>query len=120
MTARREPKVVQLSQSDSATVTIDPPAPVTVNIRGRDWTIDVGVMDDMDFLESIEALESGNPAMLPGFARTLLGAEQYEAAKELVRDESGRAKPAALMELVREIMSAPSSAVVPVGESSAS
>lgn len=101
-------------------VPTEPTPPVTVNIRGRDWTIDVGVMDDMDFLESLEALESGNPAMLPGFARTLLGVEQYEAAKELVRDESGRAKPAALMELVREIMSAPSSAVVPVGESSAS
>ena len=98
----------------------DTPQSVTVTVRDVEWTIRTEVMDDMAFLEDLEGLDAGKVSILPSFCRRLLGADQYEAAKELVRDESGRAKPAALMELVREIMSAPSSAVVPVGESSAS
>jgi hypothetical protein len=98
----------------------DTPQSVTVTVRDIDWTIRAEVMDDMAFLEDLESLEAGKASILPSFCRRLLGAEQYEAAKELVRGESGRVRPAELMELVQEILSAPSSAVVSVGESSAS
>ena len=98
----------------------DTPQSVTVTVRDIDWTIRAEVMDDMAFLEDLESLNAGNPAILPGFCRRLLGDEQYESAKDMVRGESGRVRPAELMELVQEILQAPSSAVVPVGESSAS
>ena len=80
----------------------------------------IEVMDDMAFLEDLESLEAGKASILPSFCRRLLGAEQYESAKDMVRGKSGRVRPAELMELVQEILQAPSSAVVPVGESSAS
>lgn len=98
----------------------DTPQSITVTVRERDWEIDAAAMDDIEFLEDIASLNAGNPAILPGFCRRLLGDEQYESAKDMVRGKSGRVRPVELMELVQEILQAPSSAVVPVGESSAS
>ena len=96
------------------------PASVTIRARGRDWTIDGGFVDDMEFLETVEELNAGNLVSLPGFCRRLLGAEQYDAAKEVVRDDSGRVRPQALMELIEELLSGDSSEGVSLGESSAS
>ena len=63
-------------------------------------------------------MDAGKVSILPGFCRRLLG-DQYEAAKDVVRVD-GRVRPIDLMELIKEILSAPSSAVVSVGESSVS
>lgn len=96
----------------------DTPQSVTVTVRDVEWTIRTEVMDDMAFLEDLEGLDAGKVSILPGFCRRLLG-DQYEAAKDVVRVD-GRVRPIDLMELIREILSAPSSAVVSVGESSVS
>ena len=97
----------------------DTPQSVTVTVRDIDWTIRAEVMDDMAFLEDLESLEAGKASILPSFCRRLLGADQYEAAKAAVRVED-RVRPLDLMNLIKEILSAPSSAVVSMGESSAS
>lgn len=96
-------------------------APLIINVRGRDWTIDAELMSDMEFFEDIDAVNSGNLIKLPSFCRRFLGIEQYEAAKELVRDATtGRVPPQALLELVGELIGADSSAGVSLGESAAS
>ena len=114
-TTRKTPQ----DHKPKATEAIEP-ASIAVTVRGRDWTIDGSVVDDIEFLEDIAALDRGNMVALPGFLHRLLGEEQYRAAKDVVRADTGRVRPQDLLDFLTELLGADGSVGVSLGESSAS
>ena len=70
----------------------DTPQSVTVTVRDIDWTIRAEVMDDMAFLEDLESLNAGNPAILPGFCRRLLWRQQALNAGRTLRQQGPQSR----------------------------
>lgn len=82
--ADRKPKQVAAAQKAEATGTV-----VTVKVRDRDWSLLQSGIEDYEFIEEFGAAMSGNPFAMPSAMKRLLGDEQYEAAKALLRDDTG-------------------------------
>lgn len=77
---------------------------VTVQVRGLDFTIEAAALDDWDLLEE---LNDKTGASLPSAMRRLLGDEQMDAAKDLVRDPDSKRVPATAMTgLINDIFTA--------------
>ncbi len=80
------------------------PESVTATVRGVDWVIEAAALDDWDLIED---LNDPTGASLPSATRRLLGLDQYEAAKTMVRDAvTGRVPATAMSELIGEIFTA--------------
>lgn len=73
---------------------------VTRTAWGRDWTISAEALDDWDLLED---LASGDASRAPSAVRALLGAEQYVAAKDIARDETGRVRATRMSQFMAEL-----------------
>lgn len=95
---------VKKPRDHKAKSAIPEPAQITVEVRGVGWMIDAAALDDWDL---IEELNDATGASLPSAMRRLLGAEQNEKARELVRDPTtGRVPATAMSTLLGEIFSA--------------
>lgn len=80
------------------------PGSVAATVRGVEWTIEAAALDDWDLIED---LNDPTGASLPSATRRLLGAVQYETAREMVRDAvTGRVPATAMSELIGEIFTA--------------
>jgi len=81
--------------------------PITVEARGRSWTIEQAALNDLELLERIGELDRGNIAALPAALSGLLGPDQYDAAKDAMRDpETGRVALDAAAEFFSDILTA--------------
>lgn len=76
-----------------------------VEALGRTWCIDTAHLDDDEFMERMGELQEGNPFVIPRIGKTLLGEEEYAAARELLRDpETGRVKASDMLEFVGTVL----------------
>lgn len=74
---------------------------------GFRWEIDEAALDDMELLDDIIAVESGEVAALRPLLRRLLGDEQRTRLYEHCRSpETGRVSKTAVMRAVNEIFKA--------------
>lgn len=86
------------------------PASLACEVRGRTFAIEAASLDDWELIEVISALDGGGDQsamlQLPAVLRRLLGAAQYAAAKDAVRDEAGRVSAEEMGEFVGELFMA--------------
>lgn len=99
--ADRKPKQVAAAQKAEADGTV-----LTVNVRDRDWKILRSGLEDYEFIEEFGAAMSGNPFAMPSAMKRLLGDEQYEAVKVLLRDDTGRLDVHVVTDFFMEIFTA--------------
>lgn len=79
--------------------------PITVTVNGVELTVPRDVLDDIELIDDINTVDSGNVLAMPGLLRRMFG-EQYPALVDAIRDpDTGRAsmtKGADAMKLVFE------------------
>lgn len=84
MTAPRKPQDHLAKKSDTLTATVG----------GVEYTIDSDALNDFELLDDLRMLDSGDPQAalsMPRVLKSFLGAEQYRAAMNSLRDpETGR------------------------------
>ena len=71
---------------------------------GFEVELDPNVLDDWDLMEMISKLGDGQFQQYPKIAVRYLGAEQYEALKNHLRDAEGKLQASAMFEAINEIM----------------
>lgn len=76
-------------------------------LLGRDWEVPIEALDDFELLDDINFLqEQGDPTRMPAVLRRLLGAGQYGAAMNLLRDaDTGRVTIESASSFVMELLS---------------
>ena len=81
------------------------PEVLQVEALGRTWVVDLELLDDDEIMEKIgDIQDNGNPVAILKVGRHLLG-DEYEAARELLRDpETGRVKASDMMEFVTTLL----------------
>lgn len=99
--ADRKPKAVAAAQKAEANGTV-----LQVTVRDREWTIQKSGLEDYEFIEEFGAAMSGNPFAMPSAMKRLLGDEQYEAVKTLLRDSDGRLDVRVVTDFFMEIFTA--------------
>lgn len=80
--------------------------PRTVRVRDISLVVDPDRMDDFELMDDMARLESGEPQRAPSVLRRLLGDEQYAQAMNALRDDAGKVRMEAAMELFKEIFEA--------------
>jgi hypothetical protein len=60
---------------------------VIVHLRGRDWEVNSAALDDAELMESLIALDEGNPKGIFAAIRALLGESQRKEVMEALRDQ---------------------------------
>lgn len=61
--------------------------PQVVNVRGVDYTLEPGALDDFELLDDLNEVEvTNNAARMPSILRRLLGRPQSQAALDTLRD----------------------------------
>lgn len=73
---------------------------------GFAFTLDEGVLDDYELLETLAALDEGNAGEVVNMATLLLGQEQKNALKEHLRGENGRVPASRMVAETLEILQA--------------
>lgn len=94
---------VEMIKDEARTVDRDKPAfkrRVTIEFRGATFQIDADAMEDIEVLEAIEDRKFITSS------RALLGAEQWEQVKNLVRTPAGRVPADALDEFIETVYEA--------------
>lgn len=81
------------------------PEVLEVEALGRTWIVDMGLLDDDEIMEQIgDIQDGGNPASILRIGRHLLG-DEYEAARELLRNPgTGRVKASDMMEFIATLL----------------
>lgn len=77
---------------------------------GFEFEIDDDVMDDMELLEGLTALDKGDMGPLSDVLIALFGKEQKKRLYDFLRGDRGRVKASLVMEAVAEVFSAISEA----------
>lgn len=60
---------------------------IIVHLRGRDWEVNSAALDDAELLETLIALDEGNPKGIFSAVRALLGDSQRKEVMEVLRDQ---------------------------------
>ncbi|MCL2463977.1 MAG: hypothetical protein FWF28_02755 [Micrococcales bacterium] len=77
---------------------------ITVTLRGHDWTIEADALNDW---EVFEGLSDPTGMHMAPVVRTLLGDQQYQAAKDLVRNpETGQVPATEMSNFIGELFEA--------------
>lgn len=77
---------------------------IAVTVRDVEWTIEAEALNDWELLEDLNDPSGGSA---PSAMRRFLGPEQYDKAKDLVRDpHSGRVPADAMSEFIGELFEA--------------
>lgn len=81
------------------------PEVLQVEALGRTWAVDMELLDDDEIMEQIgDIQDGGNPATILRIGRHLLG-DEYEEARELLRDpETGRVRASDMMEFIATLL----------------
>lgn len=76
-----------------------------VDALGRTWVIPAERLDDDEFMELVGRLQDGDPFVAPRIGRMLLGDDDYETARGLLRNpDTGRVKASDMLEFVGAIL----------------
>lgn len=79
---------------------------IKVTVRDHTVLVDPEALNDLELLDELNTLDSGNGLVLPSVLRRLVG-DQYKALLEAIRDpETGRVTGEAGAEFVRDILGA--------------
>ena len=70
---------------------------------GFEADIDEEALDDIEFLEALSKMESGNPTGLPQMVDLFFGKEEKKRFYGALKNEKGRATPAEVEKAVGEI-----------------
>ena len=62
------------------------------------------VLGDWEVTEKLIEVEKGNISLLPGVLIDMLGEEDYQRAKDFVRNDKGRVQTEDIMKLFNEIL----------------
>lgn len=89
-----DPKPDPTAESDAALDEATNDA-VTVDHDGHTYTVDPESTNDVELLDALAELHSGNTLVMPRVVRGLLGADQYEEFLELNRDPKTKRVPKA-------------------------
>ena len=78
-----------------------------VEALGRTWVIPAERLDDDEFMELVGRLQEGDPFVTPRIGRMLLGDDDYETARGLLRNpDTGRVKATDMLEFVGTVLQA--------------
>ena len=78
----------------------------TITAQGLTIAIEQDRMDDIEILELIVMIESGEAQYMTSFLRLAFGEEQYEQIKEHLKNEDGRVTITALAEFFEDAQAA--------------
>lgn len=92
----RKPKVAKTQAT---------PDSLVANYLDTDWEISRDSLDDFELLEALDDIENGGVQRIPGALRRLLGADQYQVAKDKIRGDDGRISVEAGLTFFAEIFS---------------
>ena len=82
------------------------PGSYTVEVRGKEFTVESAALDDFELLDDLAQVEEGKGQRFPSLLKRLLG-DQYRDALNLLRDEeTGRVPVEEGALLVKEILEA--------------
>lgn len=81
-----------MSEKQDENPTPDEVKTQVVNVRGVDYTLEPGALDDFELLDDLSEVEvTRNAARMPSILRRLLGRPQSQAALDTLRDpKTGR------------------------------
>lgn len=79
---------------------------VNIEVRGIPCTMDEEPLNNIEVLEVISEIESGDITKLPKFFTVLFGEEQYENIKDSLRNDDGICRVNTLVEFYRESIDA--------------
>ena len=65
------------------TTTLDPETTRRVFVGGREWIVDLTLLDDWDALDIIGEVSANNMTRAPALLRSILGPDQYLRARPL-------------------------------------
>lgn len=74
--------------------------------NGFKYTIDEASLDDWEIFEDLRAIDSGDTMRVFDVMPKMLGAEQFEALKNHVRDANGRVRMSVMVATLTEILGA--------------
>lgn len=74
--------------------------------NGFEFEIDPEMLDDMEFIEDVAAIQKGNLWKLPDVMDKIFGVEQKEALYASIKAEDGRVPTAAVTDMLEEIFEA--------------
>ena len=78
-----------------------------VDALGRTSVIQAERLDDDEFMELVGRLQEGDPFVAPRIGRMLLGDDDYETARGLLRNpDTGRVKATDMLEFVGTVLQA--------------
>lgn len=61
-------------------------------------------LDDWDFLETLAKIDKGETGLIVDVLPQMLGAKQFEALKQHLREKNGRLKATKMVEVMYEIL----------------
>lgn len=80
--------------------------PILITVSGVELTVPRDVMDDIELIDDINSVDSGNMLAMPGLLRRVFG-DQYASLIEAIRDpETGKASMTKGADAIKQVFEA--------------
>lgn len=75
---------------------------VTADANGTKFTLNIDVLDDVELLDELHQLNTGNPTVVLSVVRRIFGADTPQVL-DAIRDDSGKVRVEAVGKLIESI-----------------